>query len=166
MRPRATSTDEFGNPTATVVRWRVTPAALGSVRIDDRGRAIFTAGRLLGAGTVTARSGTVSSTSRITVRAATLHIGPVAFQAGKRSLRIVLSAVDGARRPVSATSVGIVVRLNEARYFTGRARTGAAGKVGFRMPIAPGCFTVTVTRASAPGFAWNGKSPRNRFCRR
>ncbi len=163
---RATSTDEFGNPTATVVRWRVTPAALGSVRIDDRGRAVFTAGRLLGAGTVTATSGTVSSTSRITVRAATLHIGPVAFQAGTRSLRIVLSAVDGARRPVSATSVGIVVRLNEARYFSGRARTGAAGKVGFRMPIAPGCFTVTVTRASAPGFAWNGKSPRNRFCRR
>ena len=166
VRLQATGTDEFGNPTAATVRWRVTPAALGAVAVDDRGRAIFTAGRLLGTGTVTAASGTVSSNARITVTAATLRIGPIAFQAGKRSLRIVLSAVDGARRPVSATSVGIVVRLNDARYFTGRARTGAAGKVGFRMPIGSGCFTVTVTRASAPGFAWNGKSPRNRFCRR
>lgn len=166
VRLVAASTDAFGNATTATVHWRVSPAALGSVTVDDRGRALFAAGRLLRTGSVTATSGTVSSSARITVRAATLRIGPVAFQAGKRSLRVIVSAVDGARRPVSATSVGVVVRLDDARYFTGRARTGAGGKVGFRMPIGSGCFTVTVTRASAQGFAWNGKSPRNRFCRR
>jgi hypothetical protein len=81
-------------------------------------------------------------------------------------MRIVVAAVDGARRPVSATSIGIVVRVAGERHFRGRARTGSGGKAGFRMPLARGCFVVTVTRAQAPGFRWDGRTPRNRLCRR
>ena len=162
----ASASDEFGNAAGGTVRWRVVPAGLGSLAVEDGGRAIFTAQRLLGSGTVTATSGTASASAAVTVRAATLRIGPIGFQPGRRSLRVVVVAADGARRPVSAASIGIVVRLNGTRHFAGRARTGAGGKVGFRVPIEPGCFVVTVRRASAQGFTWNGKTPRNRFCRR
>jgi hypothetical protein len=44
--------------------------------------------------------------------------------------------------------------------------TGAAGKGRVLVPPRPGCHTISVTRAVAQGFVWNGKTPRNRFCRR
>jgi hypothetical protein len=162
----ATATDEFGNATSSTVSWRVTPAGLGSIAVDARGRAVLTARRQLGTGTVTATSGAVSASAALTVTAATLRIGPLVLQPGRRSLRVVVSAVDGARRPVSAASIGVLVRRDGARHFRGRARTGSGGKVGFRVPLTRGCFTVTVTRAQAQGFRWNGRTPRNRFCRR
>jgi hypothetical protein len=162
----AAATDEFGNATTAPVTWRVTPTGLGSIAVGNGGRAIFTAKRLLGRGSVTAVSGTLSASAPITVTAATLRLGPLEFRPGRRTLRLVVSAVDGARRPVSATAVGVLVKLDGARHFRGRARTGSAGKVGFRMPLAQGCFTVTVTRAQAQGFRWDGRTPRNRFCRR
>jgi hypothetical protein len=46
-----------------------------------------------------------------------------------------------------------------------RAVTGAAGKASFRIPLGQGCFSLVVTRATAQGFRWDGRSPRNRICR-
>jgi hypothetical protein len=162
----AAPSDEFGNATTAPVSWRVTPTALGSIAVGDNGRAVFTARRLLGRGTVTALSGAISANAAITVTPATLRVSSLVFQPGRRSLRLVVSAVDGARRPVSATSIGVLVERDGDRHFRGRARTGSGGKVGFRMPLARGCFTVTVTRAQAAGFRWDGRTPRTRFCRR
>jgi hypothetical protein len=35
----------------------------------------------------------------------------------------------------------------------------------YRVPLGRGgCFTTTVRRASAAGFAWDRRTPRNRFC--
>jgi hypothetical protein len=163
----ATAVDVYGNPASTAaVAWRVAPAALGSIARATGGTATFTAGRLLGTGTVTATSGSFSASASVTVLPATLRIGQLTFLPGKRTLRFVVTAIDGARRPVSATSVRAVVRLDGKRHARAQGRTGAAGKTLLRVPIARGCFTVAITRAAAPGFTWNGKTPRNRFCRR
>jgi hypothetical protein len=162
----AAATDEFGNGTPAPVRWRVTPAGFGSIAVGEGGRAVFTAGRRLGAGSVTATSGVLSASATVTVTPATLRIAAIDLRAGSRSLRVVVSAVDGARRPISATTVGIVVKRNGSRHFRGRARTGSGGKVGFRVPLASGCFTVSIARATAAGFRWNGRAPHARLCRR
>ena len=160
----AATTDAFGNVTPAPVRWRVTPTAFGSISVGEGGRAIFTAGRRLGSGAVIATSGALTATAAVTVTPAVLRIAAIDLRAGSRSLRVVVTAIDGARRPVSATTVGIVVRRDGARHFRGRARTGSGGKVGYRVPLASGCFTVSIVRATAPGFRWNGRAPRARLC--
>lgn len=161
----ARATDAFGNAAVAPVAWRVRPAALGTIEPGAGGTATFAAGRLVRTGTITATSGTLFATASLTVTPGSLRIGPIAFLPGKRSLRIVVAAADGARRPVSATSIGILVRRDGDRHFRGRARTGAAGKATFRTPLARGCFTVAIVRATAQGFRWDGRAPRSRLCR-
>ena len=158
--------DAFGNITVGPFVWQVRPAALGTIEPGPSGTAVFTASRLLGAGTITATSGVVSGTSSVTVVPARLKIGRIEFGRGRGPLRITLTTVDGARRPVSSTALRIVVKRDGKRHFGGSGRTGSAGKKLFRVRAAPGCFTVTVTRAISRGFEWDGRTPRNRFCRR
>jgi len=160
----ATATDAFGNTAAATVTWRVRPAALGTIEPAAAGAATFMAGRLLRTGTITGTAGTLSGTASVTVVPGTVRIGAIAFLPGKRSLRVVVTAVDGARRPVSGTSVRALVRLEGKRHVVARGRTGAAGKTMLRTPIGRGCFTVAITRAAAPGFVWDRRTPRNRVC--
>ena len=162
----AQTTDAFGNIAVGPFVWRVTPAALGTIEPGPSGTAVFTANRLLGAGTITATAGTISGTASVTVTPARLRIGSIAFGRGGGALRITLTSADGARRPVSSTAVRIVVKRDGKRHFAGSGRTGPAGKKLFRVRAARGCFTVTVTRATSHGFEWDGRTPRNRYCRR
>jgi len=162
----ATAADAFGNPAAASVTWKVAPAALGTIAPATGGAATFTAGRLLGTGTITAASGTFFATASVTVVPGTLRIRSISFAPGRRSLRIVVTAVDGARRSVSAASVRAVVKLGGKRHAQAHGRTGSGGKTMLRAPLGRGCFTVAITRATAQGFTWDGRTPRNRFCRR
>ncbi|HSJ94375.1 MAG TPA: hypothetical protein VK896_10110, partial [Gaiellaceae bacterium] len=121
---RTAVTDVYGNTApATAVTWRVTPAALGTIEPGENGRATFTAGRLLRSGTVTATSGSVSASASVTVTPARLRVAPVVFRPGKRGVRVLLSTVDGTRRPVSAARITYVVRLEGRRLSSGRVRT-------------------------------------------
>ena len=97
---------------------------------------------------------------------AKLRIGSIALQPGERFLRITVAAVDGARRPVSGTAVRLAVKRNGSRLASARGVTGPAGKTRVRVPGGRGCFMVAVTRAVAQGFTWDGRTPRNRVCRR
>jgi hypothetical protein len=162
----ATATDAFGNPATASVAWRVAPAALGTIEPTTGGATSFTAGRQLATGTITATSGTLSATASLTVVPGTLRIRTISFAPGRRSLRIVVAAVDGARRPVSAASVRAVVKLDGKQHAVARGRSGSGGKTMLRAPLGRGCFTVAITRATAQGFTWDGRTPRNRFCRR
>ena len=71
-----------------------------------------------------------------------------------------------ARRPVSRAALTLVTRIDDRRVGRARVVTGAAGKARLFVPRGDGCYTVSVTRAVAQGFTWNGRTPRNRFCRR
>jgi hypothetical protein len=162
----AAATDAYGNAAAATVTWRVTPAALGTIEPGTGGAVTFTSGRLLGAGTVTATSGTFSGSASVRVTPGALRVRGITFLPGRRSVRFILTALDGARRPVSATSVRALIRLDGRRHAVAQGRTGSGGKTLLRAPLARGCFTVAITRATAQGFTWDGRTPRNRFCRR
>jgi hypothetical protein len=162
----AAATDVFGNTAVATMTWTVTPATLGTIVPATGGAATFTAGRLLGTGTVTATSGTLSATASATVVPGTLRIRTISFAPGRQTLRIVVTAVDGARRPVSAASLRAVVKLDGKRRALVRGRTGSGGRTMLRARLEHGCFTVAIIRVTAQGFTWDGRTPRNRFCRR
>lgn len=161
----ATATDVYGNPSRGAVSWRVRPAALGTIAPGEGGTATFTAGRLLRTGTITATSGALTASASVTVEPGTLRLRELTFLPGTRMLRVIVTALDGARRPVSGTAVQAVVRLDGKRYARLRGRTGAGGKTLLRARGASGCFTLVFTRVQAQGFVWDGRTPRNRSCR-
>jgi len=163
----ASAVDAHGNAVAASFAWTVRPVALGATKPGPGGTATFSAGRLLGSGTVSATTGEVvaiAGSADVTVTPATLRIGSIVTRSGARGVRIALTTVDGARRPVSNGVLAVVVRRDGRRVLAVRARTGAAGRTLVRAP-GTGCFTVSVTRASAAGFRWDGRTPRNRLCR-
>ena len=162
----ARATDVYENAAVATVSWTVTPAALGTIAPGDGGTATFTAGRLLRTGQVTATAERISASATVTVNPAKLRIGSIALQTGERFLRVTVTAADGARRPVSGTAVRLVVKRDGRRLASARGVTGPAGKTRVRVPGGRGCFTVAATRAVAQGFAWDGRTPRNRACRR
>jgi hypothetical protein len=158
------ATDAFGNVAPGTLAWSVTPASLGALVVGRGGAVTFRAGRVLGSGTVTARLGSLAGSATVVVRPATLRLA-AAFRRTSRGVEVTLEARDAQARPVSRTTLAFAVRLDDRRVARTRATTGAAGKARLAVPAGPGCYTVVVTRASAQGFAWNGKSPRARLCR-
>jgi hypothetical protein len=116
--------------------------------------------------TAAASGGALVASASVTVRPATLRIGPVTFRGTSRGIQVTIAAMDGARRPVSRAAITIVTRVGDQRLGRARVTTGAAGKARLLVRARAGCYTISVTRALAPGFTWNGRTPRNRFCRR
>jgi len=164
---RSATTDAFGNVVPAGVTWSVSPPTVGRL-IRARGDSVvFQAGRVLGRATVTAtaKGATASSSATVVVNPGALRIGPIAFRRTARGVEATVKTVDGARRPVSLTRLTVLVQLDGRRVARARVATGAAGKARVLAPAGTGCYTVSVTRAVAQGFVWNGKTPRNRFCR-
>ena len=163
---RAAATDAFGNVAPAGVTWSVSPPTAG--KLVRRHRQCRVPGgtrprdRTV---TATAKGGTVAGSSAVVVRPGTLRIGSVGFRRTARGVEATVAAIDGARRPVSQTALTLVVQLDGRRVARERVVTGAAGKGRAPRPAGAGCYTVSVTRAVAQGFIWNGKTPRNRFCR-
>jgi len=167
----AAGADAHGNPVPVPVTWSVQPTTFGTVTPRAGGVAMFTARRTLGNGTILAsvatEVGAISAGARVRVLPARLRIGSIRYRARKTAVFVTVRAVDAAGRPVSRAVVSAVVRRNGRYYLSARAATGAAGKTVFRLPARRGgCFIAVVRRVSAPGFAWDGRTPRNRFCRR
>jgi hypothetical protein len=161
----ATATDAFGNATPGGVSWSVSPPGFGTIVRGTESTVIFRAGRMLGSGTVTASRGSLAGSARVVVTPATLRL-TAAFKPTSRGVHLTLTALDARARPVSQTVLGFAVRLDGRRVARARSTTGAAGKARLSVPAGPGCYTVVVTRATAQGFVWNGRSPRARVCRR
>jgi hypothetical protein len=162
----AAATDAFGNASASTVTWSVTPAALGTIAPGSAGSAVFTAGRLVGTGTITAGAGGLTGTAAITVLPGTLRIASLKVTPTSRGLRVIVGVADGARRPISRATLTVVVRKDDRRVFRGQAVTGSGGKALFRVRTASGCYRVVLTRAAAQGFRWTGATPSRRACRR
>ncbi|MFO7571686.1 MAG: hypothetical protein R6W48_03695 [Gaiellaceae bacterium] len=170
LQLKAGAADTYGNEVQATFAWRVAPAALGRIGRAPGGAATLTAGRVLRTGTVVAtvngETGAAAGTARVTVTPADLHLAPVTFRDGGKRLRVVVRTLDEARKPVSKARVAVMVKRDGKRHALVRATTGPAGKAILAVPATSGCFTVEVTRATAQGFRWDGRTPRNRFCRR
>jgi hypothetical protein len=162
----AAAADANGNAAAATVTWRVSPPALGTFARAPGGAVTFTAGRLIRTGTVTATAGALAASASVTVTTGRLRLASMNVAASRRGARVVVDAVDGARRPVSGAALTLVARRDGRRVLTGRAVTGTGGKALFRMRGVRGCVRLAVTRVRAVGFTWDGRSPERRFCRR
>jgi hypothetical protein len=171
QRFSAAGADAYGNPVQVAAAWSLIPPALGTIAPKTGAATTFTGGRTLGSGSMTAtaatETATISASASLTVTPARLRIVSIGYRNRKNVVFISASAVDASGRPVSRAIVSLLVRRNGRRHFSGRAITGAAGRTVYRVPARRGgCFTTTIRRASAAGFAWDGRSPRNRFCQK
>jgi hypothetical protein len=169
-RFEAAGTDSYGNPVQAVAAWSLGPPSLGTIAPRTGPATTFTAGRTLGSGTVTAaatsETGTISAVASVTVTPGRLRIGWIKYRRQKKTVVVNVRAVDAAGYSVSRAVVSVLVRRDGRRYFTSRGVSGAGGRTFHRVP-APrgGCFTTTIRRVSAAGFVWDGRTPRNRFCK-
>jgi len=170
QRFAAAGTDAHGNAVSVTAAWSLTPAALGTIVPRNGSMTAFTAGRTLGEGTIVAavatEAGAISAAAGVRVTPARLRIASIRYTSRRSAVLVTATAVDTAGRPVSRTVVSVLVRRNGRNYFSARAATGAAGRTVYRMPRGRGgCFTTAIRRVSAAGFIWDGRTPRNRFCR-
>jgi hypothetical protein len=165
----AEARDAFGNAVPATLAWAVQPGALGTVAASG-GTATFTAGRMIGRATVVAsvvtEAGPITGSSRVTVSPGRLRVASIRYVVRGRWLLVSVLASDGARKSVSQAAVHLRVSRDGRMFATKRALTGPAGRTTFRILRGPGrCFTAAITRATAQGFAWDGRTPRNRVCR-
>jgi hypothetical protein len=161
--------DSFGNRFPVSATWSLTPRTLGTLAPSAGGMTTFTAARVLGRGTLTAavgtETGTISAAAKVTVTPAGLSIAVLRLQKRNGAVFVGVLAVDAAGKSISRAHVFVVVRRDGRRYFSRLVTTGAAGRVSFRVPARRGgCFMATVTRVSAAGFKWDGRTPHDRLC--
>jgi hypothetical protein len=118
------------------------------------------------AATVATDTGTFSATAAVRVTPGPLRIGAITSLVRYGVVLVGVRAVDTAGKPISLARISVLVRREGRRYLAGRAETGAAGRATYRMPVPRkgGCLATTVRSISAPGFAWNGRTPRNGRC--
>jgi hypothetical protein len=166
----ASGVDSYGNAFPVVATWSLTPLSFGILEPRAGNATTFTARRTLGTGTVTAsvatEVGAISAGAQVRVTPGRLRIGSIRYRSRKGALLVTTTAADAADRPISAATVSILVKRNGRRHVTARGSTGASGRTVYRIPARrEGCFTTTIRRVSAAGFVWDGRTPRNRFCK-
>jgi hypothetical protein len=170
QRLAAAGADAHGNRIPVSVAWSLQSPTLGTVAPRAGDATTFTARRTLGSGTIVAsvvtEVGAISAGASVRVAPGRLRIGSIGYRSRKGAVLVTATAVDAAGRPVSRAVVSVVVRRNGRSHFSARAVTGAAGRTVYRVPARRGgCFTTVIRRVSAAGFAWDGRTPRNRYCR-
>lgn len=162
--------DAHGNSVPVSATWSVTPSILGTVAPRASAATTLTAHRTLGMGTIVASVGTeagpISAGAGLRVTPSRLRIESVRYRSRQDAALVTATAVDVAGRPVSRAVLSVAVRRNGRTFFSARAVTGAAGRAVYSVPTRRGgCFTTMFRRVSAPGFAWDRRTPRNRYCR-
>jgi hypothetical protein len=161
--------DSFGNRFPVSATWSLAPSARGTLAPTAGSSTTFTAARRVGRGrmiaTLATETGTISGAAAVNVTAARLTIA-LHFESLGRGLWVAARATDPAGKSVSRARIFIPVRRDGRRYLSKLVTTGPAGRVSWRVPARRGgCFTATVTRASALGFKWDGRAPQDRLCR-
>jgi hypothetical protein len=155
--------DAFGNPVTATLTWSVAPRELGSITAKGN-TATFTAGRVVGSGTVTAAAGaTIAARAPVRVLPGRMHVRMLTAKPNSRAILTVVGTFDGSGRPVSGTRLRLVAE-RMGRRVTAAGTTGPAGKARIALATGPGCYAVTVARARAQGFVWDGRAPRKRVC--
>lgn len=165
----ASGRDSFGNLFPVPATWTFGPGRIGTISPTTGSTTTFTALRSLGTGTITATlatpTGTLTSGGSVTVVAGRLEVRILRFQRIDRHVFVSVDTVDEAAQSVANARISLLVLRNGRRYYARRVTTGAAGRVSFVLPARRGgCFTAVVTRVSAAGFTWDGRTPRPRLC--
>ena len=163
-------TDSYGNTFPVTASWSLAPSTIGTLSAPSGSETTFIAGRTLGPASVTATASnggeSVSATATLRVVHGRLHIESITYRAQRNGVLVSLWGRDAAGKSISNAIVRGLVRRNGATYTSTRTVTGPAGRTTYRIPRPKlgGCLTTTILSASAKGFAWDGKTPRNRIC--
>ena len=166
----AVGTDSFGNTVPVSATWSLDPPTLGTFAPKVGSETTFNADRTPGSGTIVASvatpTGKVSAAADLEVVPAELRIRSIRYRGKRKAVFVRVLVADESGRPVSRAAVAVVVRRASRPLFSARKTTGAAGGTAYRVQTRRGgCFTTTIKRVSAVGFRWDGRTPRNRFCR-
>ncbi|HEX9364449.1 MAG TPA: hypothetical protein VGA47_11780 [Candidatus Dormibacteraeota bacterium] len=175
VRARATrrfaakGTDSYGNAFPVSAEWSLTPPTIGTIAPSTGSTTTFRAKSRPADGTLTAaittQAGTITGVATLQVARARLRIVSITYRRGNGATRVNVTARDEAGRPVPRAVVSVVVRLDDRVHYAARARTGAAGRAVFRVPMrAGGCLTTAVKGVFAAGYLWDGRNPSNRYC--
>ena len=170
QRLTSTGADSYGNAFPVTASWALEPSTVGTLSTLSGSETTFVAGRRLGPAsiTATASNGTesVSATATLRVVPGRLHIESITYRAQRNGVLVSLWARDAVGKSISNAIVRGLVRRNGGAYVSTRAITGPAGRTTYRIPRPKlgGCLTTTIQRATAVGFGWDGKTPRNRLC--
>ncbi len=94
----------------------------------------------------------------------TVRVVKVAYALKHGKLSVALTAVDARRQRVARANVRFALRRNGRWYGAVSVRTTSRGVGVFTRATRPGCYSVSVVRVQAKGFAWNKLTPKNGFC--
>ena len=166
----ATGSDAYGNGFPVTATWSLSPRTIGGIAPTTGNTTTFTASRTLGDGTITAAlassTGTQSATATVRATPGRLRIESITYRKAKGSMAYVtVTARDATGKSISRAVVSLRIRRDGRPHYAKRVTTGPAGRTVFRMPVRKGgCFTTTITIATATGFVWDRHVPRNGYC--
>ncbi len=167
----AAGVDAFGNAFPVAAAWSMAPGGIGTLTSRTGSTTSFTAGRTVGRGTVKATvaapASTLSASAALQVTPGVLRIASITYRVQRNHVLVSVAARDAAGKAISRARVLGLVRRDGRPYVSTRAVTGPAGRTTYRitLPRRGGCLSTTIRRATAAGFAWDGRTPRNRLCR-
>jgi hypothetical protein len=163
----ATGADAYGNAVAVTPAWSVSSSALGTLAASGAS-ATLTAGTTTTSGAVTATVGTLAASASVAVTAPKARVAAVAYSLDAYGrITVKTTVVDsGTGRGIANALVSIAVYRSGALYGTASGYTDAYGAFTVRTGTAPyGCYTTTIRGVTASGYAWDGVTPSNSFCK-
>jgi hypothetical protein len=164
----ATGYDAFGNPVTPSPTWSLGAGAPGTLSATTGSSVTFTAGSTAGTATVIATVGSSTATASITVKVAPLRVASIAYRLTDGRLAVTTLVVDAATgAPVGGAAASLAIYRNSSLYASGSGTTGSDGRltVTTSSKVPAGCYRTTLKSVTAYGFAWDGVTPANQFCR-
>jgi hypothetical protein len=155
----AAGTDAYGKAVTVTPTWT---SSIGTIASDGT----FTAPATSGSGAVTANAGGVSASATVTVTQPVVQVSSIRYSTsfGRLVVTFAVDAATGAAVPGAAIS--FTIDRNSYAWASGSATTGSAGTVTVTASTGPsGCYTTTIRGVAASGFAWDGATPSNLFCK-
>jgi hypothetical protein len=157
----AAGVDAYGNRTAATATWTT---SRGSVSPGSGPSTTFTSTEA-GAATVTATVGSLTASAAVTVTPSKLRVAAIASARRGGRLRVSVTIVDASGRGVSGASVVLRVSRNSRLLAAVVRRTGPGGRLLVVASAAPrGCYSATVTRITARGYASSSARTAKRAC--
>jgi hypothetical protein len=159
----AAARDAYGNAVTTAPSWT---AAGGTVSPGVGASTTFTAGATDSA-TVTATIGTASASAAVTVTVPKVRVTSIAYEVSYGRLRITFTVRSGSGGPVAGANLAFAVTRNGGLYASGSAVTESTGTatVTISSALPSGCYVTAMKSVFASGFAWDGVTPANGYCR-
>jgi hypothetical protein len=164
----ATGYDAFGNTVAASPTWTLGAGAPGTLSATTGPSVTFTAGSTAGNATVTVAAGAATASATITVKASPLQVTSIAYRLTNGRLAVTTTVANAATgAPVPGASVSLAINRGSSFYASGSGTTGSDGRltVTTSSRVPSGCYRTAMKSVTAPGFAWDGVTPANQYCR-